>query len=810
MDSIRGLTQAEVEVRQKQYGLNAIVHSGFRTRIPELKKVLLDPMGLMLLALSGLYAAVGQRTDAWILLGAYFPILAVDVVLEIRAHRALRALRGTLQARAKVIRDGRVAEIPVQFIVPDDLLVFEEGQILPADGIILEARSLLINEAALTGESLPVEKGENSDFFAGTTVLQGHGLGRVLGIGSNTRYGRIASLLSEALGTETPLQRMVRRIVHRVLWGAAFLSVLLMTLQLLRGAGVIPSLMGALTFGMSAVPEEFPLVFTLYLSMGAYRLSKRGVLVKSLPAVETLGRVDVLCTDKTGTLTEGRFRLEELLPFDEAGIPENLEMLARLACEPQPVDALEQAIDQAVGPAAGRAIASGWELTVDYPFEPDGKHMSHVWRRQQGAIQILVMKGAVEGVLQHCQLHPEERERILRRVDHLSDQGKRVLGIACREGRFTGVREEDEKALRFCGFLVFSDPIRESARSAIADCLRAGIRLKMLTGDHPFTARSVAAALGIPVGKEELFTGAELAQSSEDARVSAYLSGVIFARVLPEQKYEMVRVLRERGLVVAMMGDGINDAPALRLADIGISMGPGATDVARSSAGMVLLRNDFEGVVRAVFEGRRIFSNLRRSFSYLISFHIPVALLSLIPPMMGWGSLLLPVHIVLLELIVHPVSAFTFENLDVPESGAERGLIHPRRLLESVASGVCLSLASLAFYQSRNGGGEAFARASGFAVLLSGNLFFVWNETGTFRRPRLWISVFFLFFIGGIVFHTQLSNRWFHFGSLGIGDLALALLLGSSASLPALLFRKIKKSADNWCLPLRCSPPRKH
>lgn len=761
MTSHTGLTNEEAKKRFVRDGPNEVVPSRFESGLEDIKKILLDPMGLMLLALAGLHGFIGDRKDAFILLGAYIPVVAVDVLLELRAQRALKAMRSTLSSVAKVLRDGQISEVPIREIVVGDVLIFEEGQALPADGNILESSNLAASESALTGESVPVEKSSGQAFFAGTTILQGRGLGYVEKIGKNTQFGKIASLLEETKAQQSPLQKKVNHLIKYVLIIAIGLAVFLFIIEWARGYGVLQSLITALTFGMAAVPEEFPIVFTLYLSLGAWRLSKHGVLIRSLPSVEALGSVDVICTDKTGTLTEGRFQLESLYSLNPSYPPEKLWQVALMACEEDAVDSMEMAIKEK-GQNFSKEL-QGWRLTQDYPFEVTGKHMSHVWIHSETKKSLIAMKGAVEGVLEHCDISAEARRHLMSTVESFASQGQRILGMAVREGISKGVREEDEKGLTFLGLLLFSDPVRESAREAISVCQKAGIEIKMLTGDHPLTALAVADQTGIIHSNDFLYSGHQLNEMSVKDRMVAYQKGAIFSRVLPEQKYEMVKALKNSGKVVAMTGDGINDAPALKLADIGISMGLTATDVARSTAQMVLVKNDFRGLVEAVFEGRRIFENLRRSFSYLISFHIPVILLALIPPLFGWGDLLLPIHIVLLEMLVHPISAFAFENLPNSDGGLEKSILPLKRLLRSGSAGLMLSLIALWLFHSQQRGNDlTVARSYSMAALFIGNIVFVLIESGFSTNKRVLWTIFGLLMFGGIVFCIPPITILFH------------------------------------------------
>lgn len=789
--SLKGLTTAEAERRHREFGPNEIVRSSFAGQWDEFKKIIMDPMGLMLLALAGLYALMGNHNDALVVLMAYIPITAVDVLLDIRAHRALRALRQTLKVTAKVLRDGVIREVPIKTIVVGDVLAFEEGQTLPADGKVLEAKQLTINEAALTGESVPLEKSEDSLFFGGTTILHGGGFGEVETIGKATQFGKIASLMEDTEAEQSPLQKRVHFLVRRILIGALLLVILLFGLQFTRTGDFVPSLIVALTFGMAAVPEEFPLVFTLYLSLGAWRLTKHGVLVKSLPSVEALGSVDVICTDKTGTLTEGRFKLEGIHALHPDYSEELLWQSSLMACEEKPIDAMELAIVE--GGQSFVYLMNGWRLIWDYPFEPKGKHMTHVWENASGESRV-VMKGAIEGVMEHCALDATQTANLLSLTDTLANEGKRLMGLAYGVRRSTGDRTRDEKDLIFIGIIAFNDPLRSSVKAAVKSCQEAGIAIKMLTGDHPLTAHAIAEEAGIEHCHDFLFTGSQLAAMSRESRWDAYQKGAIFSRVLPEQKHEMVQALKSTGQVVAMTGDGINDAPALKLADIGISMGRHATDVARSTAQMILMRNDFSGVVAAVFEGRRIFANLRRSFAYLVAFHIPIVLLAFATPTLGWGDLLMPIHIILLELIVHPVSAFSFENLPVESTGRERSLLPRSRFMEAALAGVLLSLFSLILFHSLQAQGEPIetARAIALSTVLWGNMGFVILESWPVWPSRIVNTLIGLTGLIFLIFGWSYTRSIFHLGPIDAMGVFTSATLGLGASIPSMLWHRFR------------------
>jgi Ca2+-transporting ATPase len=787
----KGLSKTEAQESLKRWGFNEVIPSHGNNAIAEIKQIFLDPMGLMLLSLSGLYWFLDDKPDAIILLITFFPVTAIDVILGIQSGKALKALRGTLSLTAKVLRDGAIQEIDIRKIVPDDLIVFEEGQTLPADGLIVEAENLTITEAALTGESIPVTKKKDELFFGGTSILTGRGLGRIQKTGKYSKFGTIAVLIGNTVETTSPLRRTVDRLVKIVVGIAFVFAIALFILQWSATKQFIPSLIIALTLGMAAVPEEFPLVFTLYLSLGAWRLSKKKVLVKSLPSVEALGGVDVICTDKTGTLTEGVFRLEELHQFDYSVSEATAWQGALMGCEVNAVDSMEIPIVEKGN--AFKDTLRDWVLVHDYQFDQKNKTMSHVWKNIKNSEMRIAMKGAAEGVLTHCQLDAPLKAKIDKTLESLASQGKRILGLASKIINSNGDRKADETNLNFIGFLVFSDPIRPKVKEAIHDCQRAGIEIKMLTGDHLLTAHSIADQIGLAHSHQLLFTGEMLSQMTEIERSKTYLDAAVFARVTPEQKYEMVKTLQAHGKIVAMTGDGINDAPALRLADIGISMGKSATDVARSTAKMVLLENDFSGIVTAVMEGRKIFSNLRRSFSYLISFHIPVILLALIPPFLRWPSILLPVHIILLELVVHPISAFTFENIvsKKTEKNSQKLLLSGTQLVRASLSGLFLSIAAIFVFKKEVAVSVDRARAIAFATVLIGNIFFVVSETWPNFNRRFYVTVASLLGLTLVLTMTKAIASYLHFEPITVVQFISVFSLSTIATCPG--FIKSKK-----------------
>jgi Ca2+-transporting ATPase len=746
-EAAEGLSQEEARARLARHGPNRLVRVERWARLREAVAIAADPMAIMLAVAAAAYLALEETRDGVILLAALVPVLGVDVLLEVRSRRALRALAAAVRPRARVVRDGAVREIPTEEVVPGDALLLSEGEVVHADGVVRRAANLSVDESQLTGEAEPQGKApfegepgglvpEAGCVHAGSVVLAGRGLAEVTATGGRTRFGRIARLVAEAGSQPTPLQRRTGRMVRTLGLAAFAVAGAVFLLSLWRTGDPYGALLAAVSLAIAAIPEEFPLVFTLFLSLGAYRLSRRGVLVRRLASVETLGSTTVICTDKTGTLTEGRFAVDAHVPIDGAGEAALLEAAA-LACEPAPADPMERALlahcaEHGIDVAA---LHQRWRLVADYDFDPAGKHMSHVWTRPDGKARI-VAKGALEGVLEHCRPDPGPRARAAAENRRLAGLGMRVLLVAARglEGP-TGERARDERDLEPVGLLGFRDPLRPEVPPAIAECTAAGIAVKLVTGDHALTAHAVAHAAGVPHADDGIVTGEELDRLPPPDRAGRVEAAAIFARVRPEQKLELVEALARGGAIVAMTGDGINDAPALRRADIGISMGIRGTEVARAAADLVMLEDDFASLVATVREGRRIYDNIRRAFLYLLAFHTPIVALALAAPLLGLPLLLEPVHLVWLELIVHPVSALVFEAepaspdlMRRPPRDPREPLVPLRLAARSLASGALLAAGALWAYVAHLPQGVPHARSLGVAVVVAGSLLLVWAE----------------------------------------------------------------------------------
>jgi Ca2+-transporting ATPase len=740
-----GLSSGEAVARLTRDGRNVIVPERRGLRLKRIVGPLADPMVALLLLAAPTYLLIGETTDAIVALVALGPIAAVGWLLESRAERTLDQLRQLTAPTTTVLRDGTERSVSVEALVVGDIVRLHEGDIVPADAVVVELTQLLIDEAALTGESLPASKqvgsdGDESRAWAGTTVLSGRALVRLTATGTATRYGQIGTLVAATRSPLTPLQRGLVRLVRALAVVAAVFCSALVAAALLHGDGWGDAVIAGVSLAIAAIPEEFSMVYTLFLALGAWRLAQERTLVRRLPAVETLGSTTVICTDKTGTLTHGRLEVAGLWTVGEvsrdpgsvADAETELLEAAVLSCEPQPFDPLDVAIvDYASRRGIEVADLHSGRLDRDWPFDPTDKYATHVWTTDlHPGAPVAAAKGSLEGILARTHATSELHTGATAANSMFSDDGMRVIAVAAGPAPLVSTsRSADEAQLRLLGLVAFNDPVRDGVAEALSECRDAGIRVVMITGDHPATAHAVAEGLGLPHdfgGTDLIATGADL-DAADDVRLDELVAVAnVFARTRPEQKHRLVVALRRRGEVVAMTGDGINDAPALREADIGVAMGQRGTAVAREAASLVLLDDNFATIVTAVRDGRRIFDNLTRAFAYLIAFHPPLLLGALIIPLLGKPLLLMPIHLVVLELLLHPVVSLVFQA-DPADSDAMRRPPRPvadalrlRALARPYAVGIVLAAVLVIIYLvALANWPEDEARALVFASLLA-------------------------------------------------------------------------------------------
>ena len=859
--AIKGLSEADAAARLITEGYNELPSSIHRSFWAIVFEVVREPMFLLLLACGGLYLVLGDVEEAMMLLGFVFVVMGITLYQERKTTRALEALRNLASPRANVIRSGRPRRIPGRELVRDDIIMLAEGDGVPADGALLYASNLSVNESLLTGESVPVRKaaspvtgstvtgsaaadkmgrpgGDDLPFvFSGTLIVKGQGVARVLGTGLSTEMGRIGKALQALEPEETRLQAETRRLVRNLaIFGLSLCAVVVVLYGATRGSWT-DGLLAGITLAMATLPEEFPVVLTIFLALGAWRLSQSRVLTRHVPAIETLGSATVLCVDKTGTLTENRMSVSSVfaagtfLDVDAlAGerLPEEFHEVVEfgvLASQRDPFDPMEKALRQLGVDYLARTehIHDDWGLVREYPLSTELLALSHVWQSPDGADYVIATKGAPEAIADLCHFDAAALAGLSTDVGAMADEGLRVLGVAKAHFRKAELpRAQHDFRFEFLGLVGLKDPIRPTVPDAVEECYAAGIRVVMITGDYPGTAECIAREIGFS-RSEAVITGPEL-DAMDDPTLEGRIGSVnIFARVVPEQKLRIVNALKAIGEVVAMTGDGVNDAPALKAAHIGVAMGARGTDVAREASDLVLLDDDFSSIVEAVKMGRRIFDNLRKAMAYIFAVHVPIAGMSLVPVIMGWPLVLLPVHIVFLELIIDPACSIVFEA-EGPEAHIMRRrprdprerLFNWRMVFLGLLQGVSvLAIVLTVFMVARHVVTEDDARALTFTTLIIANLGLIltnrsWASTvfRTIRRPNaaFWWVTFGALAMLPLLLYVPFLRALFKFSALHPIDLVICLAGGIVSVLWFEIVKMVGLAAP-WARRLVDGPP---
>ena len=787
-----GLSTAEATLRLQRDGANALPSSGRRTLLHIIWETAREPMFLLLLAAGTLYLLFGEPLEGMTLFGAVLVMLGLTMYQEGKTERAIEALRNLTSPQARVIRDGQTVHIAGNEVVEGDIMLLAEGDRVPADGVLLKVNGLQADESLLTGEPIPVRKvaaaedavapahpgGDDIPFvYSGTLIVQGQAMARVTATGPRSTIGRIGTSLNllNALETErSPLQKQTAILVRNLAVLALCLSLVLVAIYGLLRGDWLQAVLAGIALAMALLPEEYPVVMTIFPALGAWRLSKEKVLTRRINAIETLGATSVLCADKTGTLTENRMtvaRLQtegELLSVDygAAGeLPEAFHALVEytiLASAVDPFDPMEKAFHR-LGDhflANTEHIHTNWTIAHGYGLTPELKAMAQVWTAVGGAGHVVAAKGAPEAIIDLCHMDAAAQLRVRAQIDAMARDGLRVLGVAqarhIMEAGENWPEGEHDFDFIFVGLVGLSDPIRAEIPEAIRQCNDAGIRVIMITGDYPATAHAIAAQAGLKVADADVISGDELSKLSDTELQARLKTASVCARIAPEQKLRIVQALKADGEIVAMTGDGVNDAPALKAAHVGIAMGGRGTDVARESASLVLLDDNFASIVRAIRLGRRIFDNLQKSMAYLLAVHVPIAGIALLPVLFGWPTMLFPLHIAFLELVIDPACSLAFENEPAEADVMQRP---PRSTTAQLFGGATLMFALLqglgalaavagAYWWGLSHLPEPQARAFAFCTLVIANLALILSNRSkngslfaTLRRPNktLWL-----------------------------------------------------------------------
>ncbi len=820
---IEGLTSKEAETKLRTEGFNNLPSSKPKNYFTIAWGVVKEPMFILLVACGTLYLIMGDLQGGLMLLGFVFVIMGIEFFQEKKTEKALSALKDMASPRALVIRDGVETRIAGIEVVTGDIIVLQEGDRVPADATVLASVSLLADESLLTGEPVPVRKnewngvetiiqpgGDDLPFvYSGSMIVQGNGIARVTSTGINTEIGKIGKALEGVKEEPTRLKQEMGSLVKKITIIAVVLCVLIVAVYTITRGSLVNGFLAGITLAMAVLPEEFPVILTVFMALGAWRMSKKKVLTRNPSAIETLGSATVLCTDKTGTLTENKMTVtmlyngHDFLDVTKARTLDpafhKIMEYGMLSSQINPYDPMEKAItglgDQHL--KGTEHIHRNWEMIREYPLTKDLLAMSRVFALKGTKEKIIAAKGAPEAIFDLCHVTVENKKKLLLAVEEMAAAGLRVLGVANAKINGKGLPDiQHDFMFDFIGLIGLSDPIRKNVKKAVGECHKAGIRVIMITGDYPVTAKHIAMEIGLE-HPDRCITGQELQAMTEEALCSKINEINVFARVVPEQKLKIVNALKKNKEIVAMTGDGVNDAPALKSANIGISMGRKGTDVAREASSLVLMDDDFSSIVGAIKMGRRIFDNLQKAFGYIFAIHVPIAGLSLIPILLGnFPIILWPVHIVFLELIIDPACSIIFESekeeinaMNRPPRRIDEPFFGRKKIWLSCMQGVSILAITLAIYfVGLHYGYEAKeVRAMAFITLIVSNIAVIltnrsWTDNIfkiiiTPNRAVLWVAggaIFFLALILNIPFFLGL----FQFNRPSLINIVICILAG--------------------------------
>ena len=792
------LASADAKRLQEQYGKNELVPQKKESFIVKVFHIICEPMFLLLIVAAVIYFILGEPRDGAIMLIFVVGIIGIDVIQEWKTDKTLNALKDLSAPQITVIRDGKEQLIFSADLVPGDIMMICEGVKIPADGVIIQCADLCVDESSLTGEAEGVRKfaadkaEPTTDYwrrdycYAGTLVTQGTATVKVDKIGVETEYGKIGIGVASAETEDTPLQKQTGKLVKTCAFIAGGLFVLVGVFTWLNIADhgfadrLTESILSGVTLAMAMIPEEFPVILTVFLSMGAWRLAKKNSLVRKLPSVETLGAVSVLCVDKTGTITMNKMTVQET--WTASGDENTLLETMGLGCETDVYDPMEKAmLSFCEEHGITKESLFGGELITEYAFTNELKMMGHVWRRNDGIV--IAAKGSPEKILTICEMTTNERKAAEEKINRLSAEGLRVIAIAkaSPENESAIPEKITDCRLKFLGVVGLADPPRERVKNDIAVCKKAGIRVVMITGDNGITASAIAKKIGMP-HSGHIITGDMLNNMTDDELREAVKGVSVFSRVIPEHKMRIVKAFQDNGEIVAMTGDGVNDAPALKSADIGIAMGKRGSEVSREAADLILMDDNFTTIVETVHDGRRIYDNIRKAVGYVFTIHIPIAFASLLAPFLGIAPdalLLLPLHVVLLEVLIDPTCSIVLERQPAENDIMDRKPRNPNEklltaglMIKSIMQGLFVFAASFGAYYftlGSNPDNAPVARAMGLAVIMLANLFLVQVNSSdrdfAFRSALrlakdgvMWAVNFGTLALLGVILYTSVSS----------------------------------------------------
>ncbi len=808
--NIKGLTPQQVLEAREKYGYNKLNYKKENRLLEVLKTLVKEPMVILLLVASCIYFISGETGNAIFLASAIVLISIISLYQDSRSRNALEKLKILTQPTCKVIRNGEVAKIKSEELVVGDSLMVEEGTSITADGIIVHSNDFSANESILTGESLPVYKDaakEDNFIYSGTTVASGLAVATITAIGNDTRLGKIGKSLEAIKEEKTPLELQINNFVKWMVIAGAVVFIIVWVINYFRSYNALDSLLKALTLAMSILPEEIPVAFTTFMALGAWRLMKMGIVVKQMKTVETLGSATVICTDKTGTITENKMSLAKLfvLASQKISDPESalkddekeLIRLAMWASEPIPFDPMEVALHNAYTQFILEDERPVYKMGHEYPLGGKPPMMTHLFEDKSGK-RIIAAKGAPEALMNIATLTAIEKQQIQDAIKIITTDGYRVLAVG--EADFTGNNfpvTQQEFNFQFKGIVAFYDPPKKNIKSVLENFYTAGISVKIITGDNPATTSAIAKQIEFK-GYEKSITGDELMKLNEAELMSTVANTNIFTRMFPDAKLKIINALKANNEIVAMTGDGVNDGPALKAAHIGIAMGKKGTEIAKQAASLILVDDDLSKMVDAVAMGRRIYTNLKKAIQYIISIHIPIILTVFIPLALGWmyPNIFSPVHIIFLELIMGPTCSIIYENEPMEKNTMVQKprpftttFFNLKELTTSIIQGIMITAGTLIAYQYavHQGFNEAITRTMVFTVLIAANIFltlvnrsFYYSIITTikYKNNLVLLIISITIAISGLLLYMKPLTKFFKFETLNLSQLSISVAIG--------------------------------
>ena len=808
--NIPGLSKQEVIASRSKNGDNRLTSKKEYALIDAIKNLAKEPMVILLMAAAVIYLISGQSSDAIFLASAVILVAAISLYQDSRSRNALDKLKTYSQPHCKVIRDGQTTEIKSEEIVIGDYLIIEEGTSVTADGSIVHSNDFSVNESILTGESFAVYKDKDStdhEVFQGTTVASGLAIAVVTAIGNGTKLGKIGKSLEDIKEEKTPLEIQINNFIKKMVVAGAAVFCIVWGINYFNSLDVLDSLLKALTLAMSILPEEIPVAFATFMALGAWRMMQMGVVVKQMKTVETLGSATVICTDKTGTITENKMSLARLylLACDKIAAPDQglndaekaLIRMGMWASEPIPFDPMEVALHHGYAETTFSDERPDYKMVHEYPLGGKPPMMTHIFENKSG-IRIIAAKGAPEALIAVSELEAFEKEKITMAVNSLASQGYRVLAVG--QSDFTGSQFPDQQQkfkFKFIGMLAFYDPPKQHIEQVLKDFYQAGIAVKIITGDNAATTTAIARQIGFK-GYEKSISGDELMKMPEKELQRTVMQMNIFSRMFPDAKLKIINALKSNNEIVAMTGDGVNDGPALKAAHIGIAMGKRGTEIARQAASLILLEDDLAKMVTAIAMGRRIYTNLKKAIQYIISIHIPIILTVFIPLALGWiyPNIFSPIHIIFLELVMGPTCSIIYENEPIEQNTMlqkprpfSNTFFSGKELTTSILQGLMITAGTLFIYQYavQHGYGELLTRSMVFTCLIAANVlltlvnrsfYYSLLTTIKYKNNLVFLIIMITILISGAILYIKPLTVFFGFQSLSLIQLSLSIGIG--------------------------------